>query len=295
VTQQGAAGGGGTADISNGEYFTFSSPSTNYYARFDIANTGTDPTPGGTGIEIDITASDTAIQAATKAAAAIAALGDFSASSTDEVITITNAANGSAVNITVGTLSGASATVVTNGSDSDVDTATDNITINNHGLETGDLVQLTTTGTLPAPLASLTDYYVINIDANTIQLATSAVNAGTGTQINLTTVGTGEHTITNTETGPGVVVAFGTGDGCFGSQVYSQLTNGIGEVKIGDFDGDGEKDVVVRNAANQEILSGAEAVPFLVRSRLTSAEPLVKWRLRNSTGMVAQMWRSPTR
>ncbi len=256
VTQQGAAGGGGTADISNGEYFTFSSPSTNYYAWFDIDNTGTDPAPGGTGIEIDITASDTAIQAATKAAAAIDALGDFSASSTDEVITITNAANGAAVNITVGTLSGASATVVTNGSNSEVDTAADTITLTNHGFETGDVVQLSTTGTLPAPLATLTDYYVINIDANTIQLATSAVNAGTGTQINLTTEGTGEHTITNTDTGPGISVSLGNGDGTFGSPVYSQTQSAAGGLNIGDFNGDGQTDAMVRSGATLEFLLG---------------------------------------
>lgn len=61
---------------------------------------------------------------------------------------------------------------------------------------TGTRVRLTTTTTLPAPLATATDYYVIRLTDSTFYLATSYANAIAGTRIDLTTTGTGTHTIT---------------------------------------------------------------------------------------------------
>lgn len=61
---------------------------------------------------------------------------------------------------------------------------------------TGDEVELTTTDTLPDPLAVGTIYYVI-MDADLyIQLATSSANADAGTAVGLTDAGSGTHTIT---------------------------------------------------------------------------------------------------
>lgn len=80
--------------------------------------------------------------------------------------------------------------------DGDVSVANDELTLTAHTLKTGDLVQLTTTGTLPAGLALSTDYYVINLDANTIGLATSYANALAGTEVDITAAaGGGTHTI----------------------------------------------------------------------------------------------------
>jgi len=69
--------------------------------------------------------------------------------------------------------------------------------------QTGDRVQVTTTGTLPGGIAAVTDYYVIvrhrvgSDDHDTeIKLATSYLNAVAGTQINITSVGSGTHTVT---------------------------------------------------------------------------------------------------
>jgi len=72
----------------------------------------------------------------------------------------------------------------------DIDTATDNITVSaalyaacateDPILYTGD------EGSIPAGLTADTVYYVIKGATNTIQLATSAANAGTGTQVNIT-------------------------------------------------------------------------------------------------------------
>lgn len=61
---------------------------------------------------------------------------------------------------------------------------------------TGTKVRLTTTTTLPAGLATATDYYVIKVTDSTFSLATSYANAVAGTAINITDAGTGTHTVT---------------------------------------------------------------------------------------------------
>ena len=60
---------------------------------------------------------------------------------------------------------------------------------------TGTRVRLTTSGTLPAGLATATDYYVIKMSDTTFELATSFGNATAGTQIDITDTGTGTHTV----------------------------------------------------------------------------------------------------
>jgi hypothetical protein len=61
---------------------------------------------------------------------------------------------------------------------------------------TGTRVQLTTTTTLPAGLATATNYYVIRLTDGTCKLATSYANSVLGTAIDITSAGTGTHTIT---------------------------------------------------------------------------------------------------
>ncbi len=76
---------------------------------------------------------------------------------------------------------------------------TDNtVTVAAHGFITGNVGQVTTGGTLPAPLVVLTNYFIIKIDADTFSFATSLVNALAGTAINLTTQGVGNSTFTPT-------------------------------------------------------------------------------------------------
>lgn len=89
--------------------------------------------------------------------------------------------------------------VAINFATTDVDTGTDRITLTAHGFSHGHTVRFSTTTTAPSPLANNTTYYVIYIDANTIQLATTFNNAIAGTAINLTTQGAGTHTITPME------------------------------------------------------------------------------------------------
>lgn len=76
------------------------------------------------------------------------------------------------------------------------DQPTGKLTVTGHGLNTGDgPFQLTTTGGLPTGLSTLTNYWAIAVDANTIQLATSLANALAGTAIVLSSNGTPTNTI----------------------------------------------------------------------------------------------------
>lgn len=59
----------------------------------------------------------------------------------------------------------------------------------------GEKVRLTTTGTLPAGLALLTDYWVIRVSATVIKLAASLADAYAGVVVPFTDNGTGTHTL----------------------------------------------------------------------------------------------------
>lgn len=78
--------------------------------------------------------------------------------------------------------------------------AAETLTIASHGLQTGDgPFQLTNSGgALPAGFSTLTDYWAIRVDANTIQLATSLALALAGTAQAISDDGTGTHTISDT-------------------------------------------------------------------------------------------------
>lgn len=60
---------------------------------------------------------------------------------------------------------------------------------------TGELVRLTTTGTLPGGLALATDYWAIRVSDVQIKLASSRANAYAGTGLTISDAGTGTHTI----------------------------------------------------------------------------------------------------
>lgn len=66
-------------------------------------------------------------------------------------------------------------------------------------LLTGQAVELTTTGALPTPLLTATVYYVINESPTTFQLAATLANAEAGTKINVTSAGTGVHSLNDND------------------------------------------------------------------------------------------------
>ena len=79
-----------------------------------------------------------------------------------------------------------------------VDIAADTITVTTHGYSVRDPVILTSANnpaTLPGGLSTNTVYYIINVGASTIALASTALNATSGTRINLTSTGAGVVTV----------------------------------------------------------------------------------------------------
>lgn len=77
------------------------------------------------------------------------------------------------------------------------DNTTNRLTATSHGMVTGDgPIRVTNSGgTLPTGLTADTNYWVIRIDDNTIQLASTFANAGTSTAVAFTTDGTGTQTL----------------------------------------------------------------------------------------------------
>ncbi len=73
-----------------------------------------------------------------------------------------------------------------------VNTSTDVVTITGHGMVTGNLIYITTTGTMPAPLVAGTPYYVDVLTVDTFKLAPTYLDAINATNlINLSSAGTG--------------------------------------------------------------------------------------------------------
>lgn len=79
---------------------------------------------------------------------------------------------------------------------------TDIITSAGHGLKDGNEVVLTTTGTLPAGLATSTVYIVHQAATDTFEL----INKSTGASVDITDTGTGAHTFTMNDTGKAINV-----------------------------------------------------------------------------------------
>lgn len=72
----------------------------------------------------------------------------------------------------------------------------DEIKITSHGYSLGLLVQLTTSGAVPAGLSVDTNYFVVPTSVDLFKLATSLANALAGTIINITAAaGGGTHTV----------------------------------------------------------------------------------------------------
>jgi hypothetical protein len=84
-------------------------------------------------------------------------------------------------------------TTFTERSITSVATGADYLTTNNHGFNTGQLVQYYTTGSVIGGLSNLSYYYVVVRDTNTYRLATTYERAISNNYINLTSNGSGNR------------------------------------------------------------------------------------------------------
>ena len=139
---------------------------------------------------------------------------------------------------------------------SDVDATTDQISITGHSFTTGDEVVLTSTS--PDSNVAAGTYYVIVVDANTIQLASSTSNASAGTALDFTGDGTGETItraagdglaramITNATPGDGSITESGTG----GSLTLGETINDAASSVYGPVNPLGITDRVITSGLN---------------------------------------------
>lgn len=97
-------------------------------------------------------------------------------------------------------LTALSATPLATGADTEIDLDEDAVTIPSAGLFNGLKGQLTSTGTLPAGLATSTDYYIIVVDDDTIQFAASLANAIADPPVPVDITDTGSNGAVNTFT-----------------------------------------------------------------------------------------------
>lgn len=116
----------------------------------------------------------------------------------------------------------------------DVDTTDDEITFTGHPFVSGMEATFTTTGTLPGGLSTSTPYWIIVVDANTIKVtATSRVNAIKEIGgVNLTSVGSGTHTIVPKDNIEGLLVNNkGVSSGVF-EYLVQRVTTGGGATEL---------------------------------------------------------------
>lgn len=125
------------------------------------------------------------------------------------------------------------------------DASTDALTKTSHSFSTGDFVRVTNSGGgLPGGLAINTTYWTIRVDANAFKLATTQANAFAGTAIDLTTAGTGTHTVTR----HAILAYFQSGTprtSSAWSHMQVALVGWVMSLIAGDFDGDGDLDVMI--------------------------------------------------
>ncbi len=154
----------------------------------------------------------------------------------------------------------------------------DTLTATSHGWSTGDLVRVSNSGgALPSGLSAATDYFVIRTATNTFKLASTRANALAGTQIDLTTDGTGTQTASGgmrvwaggrpVSGGTAYVGYFYSGTPrTAASWTYVQIAqaNWLMSLIPGDYDADGDLDVLIseRQASAGAGIKGAKWYRF---------------------------------
>ena len=91
------------------------------------------------------------------------------------------------------------------------------IVIPDHPFNTGDIITVSSTISLPSPLMQATYYYVIFVDVNTIMLASTYANAISARPVNIT--------LTNAGSGTLYVYAYYSSQDYYGAWAGANLTN----------------------------------------------------------------------
>lgn len=199
---QGFCGSGGFSYINPGDYIEVSSANlvVTYRPWYKISGTGT--APSGNPVEVDISFCDSSdtVAFATKSSLDSISGTPFVPGASFNPVTLTNSSAGAVPDANSGTISPSQLVIIvaTQGTDSDINLTTDTLSVLAHGFPNFVIiaVSLTTTGTLPAPLVVGTKYYPIYVDADHIKLASSVANAQANVAIDLTSNGSGVHTVT---------------------------------------------------------------------------------------------------
>lgn len=220
----------------SGKYFLISSANNmnKYYAWFNTGSS-TDPSISGrTGIEVVIKNTDTDIEIAQKLSVTLSEYPQ------DFIVYF----------VTFPADSGSVSSPNIPGVDITNDTI---ITYNPHNLVDGDKIRFYTTGTLPGGLSTGVDYYVVNSASDNFKVSTTYPVT---TLVNLTSVGSGLHTIYNNKVDVEnyeVGYCDATADGNTGFTINT-LVSGMGE------------DVSSLHVLLSEAISPAQAVDETARS-----------------------------
>ena len=110
-------------------------------------------------------------------------------------------------------------------SSTDIDATANTFTKAAHGVKTGLKGQFSTSSALPTGISGGVDYFAIVVDANTLQFATSLINANAGTAVDISTTGTGNQTFTPTAIAGGAAKLQASNDGVNYVDVVSSSQN----------------------------------------------------------------------
>ena len=106
-------------------------------------------------------------------------------------------------------------------------TSTEKVTSSSHKFQTGDAVEVSTTGALPTPIKARTIYSVIDSGTNDIQLATTLALAKAGTAINVSNVGSGDHTIQSVVSNAAITALVASGAVDTSANTFTQTAHGF--------------------------------------------------------------------
>jgi hypothetical protein len=140
-----------------------------------------------------------------------------------------------------------------------VNATTNIITKSAHGFNTGTIVQVSTSDTLPTGISASTDYWVIYLSSSTFALAETEAKAFAGTKLDITAAGAGNHTFTPTA----LTCEVGDGDDADGylKATFAEATGYVGssynDALMGDY-------MVATGVALEKYYSAADTVDFKI-------------------------------